>query len=539
MKHSVKFLSTICLTVLTIMQTVAGQQAGEIHKAVAAGDLNKVKTLIEADANLIESKDMNGRTPLNLACLNGFTREPAIAKFLIDKGANVNSKSNDGLTPLHGACSIAGFSGGADFDLVQLLIGRGANINAQDNYGRTPLYCAVGSTKIARVLIEHGADVNAGGNAVLPYALIYDKDDELSKLLIESGAKSNRKDSQGNTELHLAAMRGFADVILLLVKNGTDVNTLNNSNRSALYFAAKHGYKSAANVLIAAGANKSTIVESNYGKAKQLSITLDQGEAYLWYLKLGGYAIKTKNHLLILSPYININSSLEAGLVNGQLNPNELTDQSIIILTPYPREDFLNSNEGKLSKLLPKTDWIFYSSRPTEINKDIQGLPDYHLISPNENISFGEIKVCATPRTPGIGFLYEVDGVKIFDGNSYMSTNEASRLEAYRKGIDSLKNFEPIDIAILHVRTDGGNVYEPYLYLIDQLSPKTIYLVEGINDPEEYSRCANFLRSSNIEVKHPETNAIAGDRFHYLRDSVSARKFNSNPENFQDFIKNK
>ena len=125
-------------------------------------------------------------------------------------------------------------------------------------------------------------------------------------------------------------MRGFTDVIRLLVKNGTDVNALNNYNRSALYFAAKHGFNNAANVLIA-GANKSTIVETNYGKAAQLSIALNKGEAYLWYLKLGGYAIKTKNHLLILSPYININSSMEAGLVNGQINPNELIDQNIII----------------------------------------------------------------------------------------------------------------------------------------------------------------------------------------------------------------
>ena len=98
-----------------------------------------------------------------------------------------------------------------------------------------------------------------------------------------------------------------------------------------------------------------------------------------------------------------------------------------------------------------------------------------------------------------------------------MSTNEATRMEAYCKGIDSLKNFGPIDIAILHVRTDAGNAYEPYLYLIDQLSPKIIYLVEGITDPENI-RGALLLQPKNIEVKHPETNAIAGDRFHYLRD---------------------
>ena len=527
MKKCVKLKSTICLVVLTMMQTVDGQQTAEIHNAVTSGNLNKVRELIQVDPMLLELKDNNGNTPLNMACLYRFKRESAIAKFLIEKGANVNTKNNEGITPLHGACAIVGSPGSAvsDFDLTQLLVARGADVNAQDNYGRTPLRWSVGTLEIARFLIERGADVNTSskdGNTVLHFALTYDSNDELSKLLILSGAKLNRKDILGNTELHLAAMRGFANMIKLMVKHGADVNALNNNMHTALYYAAKHGYRNVADTLIAEGADKSAIVEVNYGKAPQLSATLSRGEAYLWYMKIGGYAVKTKNHLLILSQQLNFNSSLQAGLVNGHLNPNELADQNICVLTLYPRADFLNSDEGRLAKLMPEVEWVFYSSRPTEINKEIPGIPPFHLIGPNENISFEEIQVHTTPRIPGVGFLFEVDGVKIFDCKSYTSTNEVSMLELYRKGIDSLKPYGPIDIAILRVHSDRGNEYEPYLYLIDQLSPKVIYLVEGITDPDEYSKCADFLRIRNIQVKHPETIAIAGDRFHFLPDSTSA-----------------
>jgi ankyrin repeat protein len=522
MKHFVKLISAICLTVLTMMQTVAGQQVGEIHNAVAAGDLTKVRELIEADPTLLELKDNNGNTPLSVA-FRGFKRESSIVKFLISKGANVNTKNNDGSTPLHGACSIieSTDSPHSDFDLVQLLIARGADVNARENYGGTPLRYAVGSLKIAIFLIEHGADINAtsDGSTILHFALTFCPNDDLSKLLIEKGAKINQKDKLGNTELHLASMRGFADVIGLLVKPGADINAMNNSKHTALYYAAKHGYRSAADKLIASGADKSTIIETNYGKALQLSSTLKQGEAYLWYMKAGGYAVKTKCHLLILSQQINFNSSLEAGLVNGQFNPNELAGQNINVLTSYPRIDFLNSEAGLLAKLIPEVEWIFYSSRPTEINKNIQGLPSHHLIGPNDNISFEEIKVYSTPRTPGVGFLFEVDGLKIFDCKSYASTNEASNVEEYRKGIDSLKPFGPIDIVILPINGHTWVAYEPYLYLIDQLSPKAVYLTGGEGDHSEYSRCANFLQARNIQVKHPETR-IAGDRFHYLRDST-------------------
>jgi ankyrin repeat protein len=145
-----------------MMQTVAGQQPGDIHKAVYAGDMNKVRQLIEADTSLLESKDKDGKTPLNIACFmirNGFAREPEIAKFLINRGANVNSKSNDGFTPLYGACT----GSGPDFDLVKQLIAKGADVNAKNNDGASALFEAATSRnlEVTRFLIEHGADVNA------------------------------------------------------------------------------------------------------------------------------------------------------------------------------------------------------------------------------------------------------------------------------------------------------------------------------------------------------------------------------------------
>ena len=518
----IRFILLLFVNV-TIIQVATSQQTKEIHKAVTSGNLDKVKELIDTNSILLESKDKNGNAPLILACLHGFTREPDIAEFLIAKGANVNTKNNEGFTPLHGACSFAGFAGGGNLDLVQRLVAKGADVNAKDNYGNTPLHASIGSIDIARFLIGHGADINiaANGITVLHLALTYDSNDELSKLLIKSGAKPDQKDKLGNTELHLAAMRGFADLIPLMVKNGSDVDAVNNNNRTALYYAAKHGYRHAAEALINAGADKSSIVETNYGKAPQLSAKLKKGEAYLWYSKIGGYAIKTKNHLLLLPQIVDIDTSFEAGLVNGRLNPNELAGQKIVVLTHYPRGNFLNTGEGKLARLIPELEWVFYSGKPSKINRDIKGLPPYHLISLNESISFDKIKVHTTPykKGRGVGFLFEVDGLKIFNCMSYASTNKPEMIEEYRKGIDSMKSYGSIDIAILRVRSDMGNVYEPYLYLIDQLSPKTVYLVEGITDPEEYLKCANFLKSRNIQVEYPETNAIAGDRFHYLPDS--------------------
>jgi hypothetical protein len=85
MIHFKKIIGTVCLTVFLM----AGLKAGEIQEAVAAGDLNKVRALIEADSTLLESKDNDGDTQLIKACK---ILQVAVANFLMDKGANVNAR---------------------------------------------------------------------------------------------------------------------------------------------------------------------------------------------------------------------------------------------------------------------------------------------------------------------------------------------------------------------------------------------------------------------------------------------------------------
>lgn len=59
--------------------------------------------------------------------------QPGLAKLLISRGANVNSKDEDGLTPLMYAASLS------NTDAISLLLAAGARVNAVDNEGWTPL----------------------------------------------------------------------------------------------------------------------------------------------------------------------------------------------------------------------------------------------------------------------------------------------------------------------------------------------------------------------------------------------------------------
>jgi ankyrin repeat protein len=83
----VRYLKTVLLFLFLVAFSTALFSL-EIHDAVRAGDLARVKALLEKDPGLVNAKAPNGKTPLFVACIEKKGLE--MVRYLGDHGAEVN-----------------------------------------------------------------------------------------------------------------------------------------------------------------------------------------------------------------------------------------------------------------------------------------------------------------------------------------------------------------------------------------------------------------------------------------------------------------
>src|SRR5438046_4972891 len=69
-----------------------------LEAAVESCDLEKTRTLVAANPDLVNRQGWGKLTPLHLAAQN---RCPDVAAFLVRQGALVDGKADGGTTPLH------------------------------------------------------------------------------------------------------------------------------------------------------------------------------------------------------------------------------------------------------------------------------------------------------------------------------------------------------------------------------------------------------------------------------------------------------
>lgn len=149
-----RFISTCALAVALTVAANAWMADSPVADAAARGDREAVKSLLKGAAD-VNAAQGDGMTALHWAAMNG---DAELAQMLIVAGANLKATTRlGGYTAVY----LAAQQGHAK--VLEALIKGGADAKSGNANGTTPLMVASASGDVdtVRVLVEHGADVNA------------------------------------------------------------------------------------------------------------------------------------------------------------------------------------------------------------------------------------------------------------------------------------------------------------------------------------------------------------------------------------------
>ena len=202
-----KLFLVISLSLISVFQTEAQYtieieiEEERLQESIKRDNpnLERIREIIEQKPWIVFAMDKYGNTPLHDTARYGHLD---VATLLLDRGANVESKTKDSYTALHRAAR------NGHLDVVTLLLDRGANVESKTKHGYTALHDAAryGRINVATLLLDRGADVES-------------------------------KDKYGFTALHNAAWYGHLDVANLLLDRGANVESRTNTGKTPFQLA--------------------------------------------------------------------------------------------------------------------------------------------------------------------------------------------------------------------------------------------------------------------------------------------------------------
>jgi ankyrin repeat protein len=270
-----------------------------LHFAVRQGHADVVEALVEAGADVNQINPGDKSTPLVVATINGHFD---IGTYLLDKGANPNLASDNGVAPLYGTLNLQWAPKAlypqpraylqqqtSYLDYMKRLLDQGADPNARlgrkvwysgynfdlagvDEIGATPFWRAAygGDVEAMKLLISYGADPTIP--TIKPAGRPRTGDGDRTSVQDVSGLPPVPVGGPGVTALQAAAGVGYGEgfaanshryaptgllaaVKYLIEETGADINAADHEGNTALHHAAARGDVEMIKYLVSKGAD--------------------------------------------------------------------------------------------------------------------------------------------------------------------------------------------------------------------------------------------------------------------------------------------
>ncbi len=155
-----------------------------VHDMVARGDMDALRSVLEADPARTDDRDQLDKTPLHRAV---HCKRIGMMALLVACGADVKATDVTGMTPLHSAALLG------RKDEAAWLLEHGADLEARDRFGDTPLHTAAlfGHGHVVKLFHDRGAGLDVKNNSgKTPLALaIENRQDRAAQYIRKLGSQ--------------------------------------------------------------------------------------------------------------------------------------------------------------------------------------------------------------------------------------------------------------------------------------------------------------------------------------------------------------
>ncbi|GBO41994.1 Ankyrin-3 [Araneus ventricosus] len=203
-----------------------------LHYSVSMGKIDIVDMLFE------NYKFDNNELPPNLLEYAVAYNHKSVVASLLKRGFEINSDTH----PLHIAVR------NKHYEIVEFLLANGANLLLSDENNQTPLHIAsaLGDAEMVEILLSQSTDTQIENEVIFSAAELAVRENQLDaiKLLLQMKVIDvNARGKSGFALLHISALSGSLDVTRYLVAEGADINAKYEENRKPAHLAAGKGFK--------------------------------------------------------------------------------------------------------------------------------------------------------------------------------------------------------------------------------------------------------------------------------------------------------
>ncbi|XP_058447048.1 poly [ADP-ribose] polymerase tankyrase [Malaya genurostris] len=248
--------------------------------ACRQADIQRLKKNLTAETvNFVHP--YSGDTPLHAVAHSVYPKRKQVLEILIRKGALLNEKNKDFLTPLHIAAD------NSHYEIMDVLLRHGAKVDALDGLGQTTLHrCArEDNIQACRLLLSYNIDISivslqgytaaqlATENVLKilqdPPSDTVDLEcqlleaakagdlDTVRRIVLSNPMTVNCRDLDGrhSTPLHFAAGYNRVPVVEFLLEHGAEVHASDKGGLVPLHNACSYGHYEVTELLVKHGAN--------------------------------------------------------------------------------------------------------------------------------------------------------------------------------------------------------------------------------------------------------------------------------------------